>query len=405
MNYYYSKNHNLVSLNLFFLMLGPPLINSILGINSLAPGLLVFSYMLLLLNISFGAKILKKEGVTLIIIFLVLLISALINYIFYNDIKPLFSISWVGCLLWCASFASIIQSSKIIELKRAFRDISIILVAVGWINIAFIINGNGGDNFLFFGEASHLALATGIISMPNALIGSKKLMILLFFSFLMFGFIFPSLTFLVFAIIFAFFCFIRIIKIPSFSYILFLPIILITSLTYLINLSDYFSERLIIFESRNLSALVILQGWELAKVNFINTYGFGLGYQMLGGQSTNLPDISYYIASVKPDNSFSSISSGGFLAAKIIAELGVLGLFLITFYVLISLKFISSLGVKIHSFKSNKLYTPHPSLFKNVLAGSIMIGFAVEMFLRGTGYFSPTLLLFLAIIFFNMRNR
>jgi hypothetical protein len=166
-------------------------------------------------------------------------------------------------------------------------------------------------------------------------------------------------------------------------------------LSLLVNSNEYFSSRLSFADSENLTTLVFFQGWHLAFLNMMKTSGFGLGFQMLGMPGTYLPEISETIKTLT-GNMF-NLKDGGFLAAKVIAEFGVLGVIASLFYFVFITKFI---------FQTNKFKNIHPknidmkytSMNKLHLLNGLIFGFLVEYYFRGYGYFSPGLYLVFAIL-------
>lgn len=145
----------------------------------------------------------------------------------------------------------------------------------------------------------------------------------------------------------------------------------------------YFTERTeLSLDSNNLSVLVFLQGWELAINGLIKSYGFGIGFQQLG--IVKVPSEATYKINVLLGRE-ANITDAGLTAAKIIAELGVFGILMILIY----LKKFIYLALRISNYKDNRL----------IFICSIYLSFIIELFVRGIGYFNPTIVLVFMTIF------
>jgi hypothetical protein len=132
----------------------------------------------------------------------------------------------------------------------------------------------------------------------------------------------------------------------------------------------------------NLSSLVVLQGWDIAKESFFQSYGLGVGignfgesYQIIQNNSINRDLILSIMGSVL------NLRDGAILFNKIIGELGIFSL-VFFWLIVVSLKFLRGLP------ESN---------FKLVTVAFITVAFSL-IFVRALPYFSaPTLLAFLSI--------
>jgi hypothetical protein len=146
--------------------------------------------------------------------------------------------------------------------------------------------------------------------------------------------------------------------------------------------NEYFANRLNFSdENNNLSVLVYLQGWEFANNHFANTSGVGIGFQQLGFVKiyTVMGDKLESILKI-PLNE----KDGGFTAAKVVAEFGVLGLFFLLSYVYFFIKTCKKLINLIEQSQHNNIL---------ILSCCLVISSFIEIFFRGVGYFSPTLFL------------
>jgi hypothetical protein len=102
---------------------------------------------------------------------------------------------------------------------------------------------------------------------------------------------------------------------------------------------DYFYDRVLFWDaqsSKNLSSLVYLQGIQDAHYSFVSTKGLGLGFQQLGTQK--LSEAGLILQELLNNNTGLNRQDGGFTAAKIIAELGLLGILILLMYLILAKK-------------------------------------------------------------------
>jgi hypothetical protein len=158
---------------------------------------------------------------------------------------------------------------------------------------------------------------------------------------------------------------------------------------------DYFLDRLDFnIDSVNLSALVFLQGWQLLDESLRNTMGWGLGIQQLGSGYTNTL-ASYRINQIMGHDV--NLLDGGFLFAKMGSEFGVFGLVIIG--TLVAYAGVCVFRLRAVAARRRELPTAL------VLAYSSVLGSMTEVFLRGSTYFTGTLLLLCTSLFFLRRGR
>ncbi|WP_419816371.1 hypothetical protein [Glacieibacterium sp.] len=156
---------------------------------------------------------------------------------------------------------------------------------------------------------------------------------------------------------------------------------------------SYFVDRLDFSGgSQNLSTLVWLQGWQLTDEAFRITSGWGAGFQQLGLQGTNT-DISRLIYVLVGDDA--NILDGGFGAAKLLSEFGVIGVGII-----IGLTFLAGRSMlTLRTFARTPGSIPKASLFIH----AVFVGYLVEMFVRGAGYFTGSAILLVAALHLRAR--
>lgn len=213
--------------------------------------------------------------------------------------------------------------------------------------------------------------------------------IILFVISLMFGFLIPNLTLILgIILILLLLSFVKDILL-SLLLLLFFSLFILFFYNYapLIYPNNYFYDR-IFFNGINLSSLTFLSGFERAYLNFVDFFGFGVGFQQLGiiGQDGyNMGMI------VKLLNYRLCALDGSTVAAKLIGEFGIFGIFLISYYFFYFFKFIERL-------RSIQLNPGKLKNSKEIFFISIFLVYFVDLFIRGTAYFSSSSFLFVAAL-------
>ncbi len=130
----------------------------------------------------------------------------------------------------------------------------------------------------------------------------------------------------------------------------------------------------------NLSALAYISGWERAFLSLKKTYILGLGFNRLG-----FFNLKGHYQQILSSLGFADLNlyDGATLGAKIIAELGGLGLLLLLIYFIILIKLLISVA--------NARVTIRDLFFL-----SCYISFSFELLVRGFGYFTPNTIFFFA---------
>lgn len=364
--------------------------------SSLAFGLLLSSLIVVLFNIDslISAKLRISSVFLALVLLITLIIIAMFFYFSYGEIKPMLSLSIFS--IFIASFClghtfNRISSSNLI---RVIFYTLLLLIILGWLKFIWMPGFGGyevlGKPVFPFSEESHYALALGLLSCSYVICASFKSALFVISNLLAFSLLYPSLILLVFSLG----CILMLSLRYRFSLIIFTIVLFLLAFSVLfIYKVDYFWDRINILNTTNLTALVYVQGWQLAYLNTINTGGLGLGFQMLGADGTLYPEVTSVIYSLTGDRF--NVSDGGFLAAKIISEFGIVGLLICFTYFIRLAKFVWRSSLKLPRFKLDE---QSPRLIKNYILGGMIFGFVVEFYFRGIGYFSPTLLIFIAAI-------
>lgn len=150
--------------------------------------------------------------------------------------------------------------------------------------------------------------------------------------------------------------------------------------------SDYFTSRTnISSDSKNISVLVLLKGWENAAESFSKTDAVGIGFQQLGYSSliTNRDEITQQLKAF--DLEHLNQYDAGSIAPKLVAEFGFFGIILILLYLFWFSKLLKNL-----KYIQNK-----PGI---VFLYCCYLSIVFELFFRGVGYFSTGTFLLLACL-------
>lgn len=399
-------NFNLI-ISILIVLLLPSFLFVIFHLSSLSLGIIIASVMLIITNFQYLKKVkINILSASLVVLtFLILFIQSSYFNIEQSESKPFYSLVFLIVIIAALLFTQKISILSYQQLVNSIYVVILTLIALGWLKFfytPFTAYSLFGKPVFPFSEESHFALALGMLTVAYATVGSfYKIAFIIINSFLL-AFFFPNLTLLVFSIITVFTSLLRL-KPTSFKLILLLIPIFITLIMFgLLSSSEYFSSRLTFEDTKNLTTLVYLQGWDMAYLNLVSTNGLGIGFQMLGMSDIILSDFTETISTItdKPHN----LEDGGFLASKIISEFGIIGVLIIISYIYYLIKFI---------FYSNRLWNEIQlsndinyiqRLKKQLLLRGILFGFLVEVFLRGYGYFSPGVFLALVIVFYLFSN-
>lgn len=146
-------------------------------------------------------------------------------------------------------------------------------------------------------------------------------------------------------------------------------------------------------ETRNLSALVYVQGWQLIEESLGRTAGWGLGFQQLGVHGTDVPFASVIQALI---DDVANLNDGGFTLSKLVSEFGVFGILL----ALAHLKMAWGCARRLHQHGAGTAWVPVPVR----LASAVVVAFSVELFIRGGGYFTASSLLYVASLIYLIRT-
>lgn len=144
--------------------------------------------------------------------------------------------------------------------------------------------------------------------------------------------------------------------------------------------------------AKNISSLVWLNGYSIAKNYLIESSYLGVGLNQMG--CNNISDLGFYSETIKSINNqiLLNYEDGSFAFSKIVSELGVLGLALV-FYISGYSLYIIYIALKQSKF--SKIYAIK-------VAGSISI--LTDLYIRNGGYFQLHFLLSLAMLFYEINT-
>lgn len=366
----------MTSMLLIFILL-PSFLMVSLSLPSLATGIIISSCIILFTQLT------KKSETTITKSYLLAFaISGL--WIFANPIsiensvhaKQVLSLS---AILICGFAVTSIFKSRQNNLGHTINTLFWILLAIGSIG-AFDLFRPGKYQLLNrplppFSEPSHFAIAFIPIACSFALLSSRKLRLFTCLACFALAISLPNLTLLAGTVL------ISMIALSTRQAIIFLATTCIIGITlFSIDSSplEYFINRTSTSEDENISRLVYIQGWEsmISAVQF--SKGFGIGFQNLGieppGQATLLLH--------NLTGSELNRSDGSFLAAKLVGEFGVIGVAAVIYAATLSIR---------SGFLLRKHVNRRFDQASDITALCFTYTLLLELFVRGTGYFSPTL--------------
>lgn len=129
------------------------------------------------------------------------------------------------------------------------------------------------------------------------------------------------------------------------------------------------------------STLVWLKGWHLAYLNLIETAGWGIGFQQLG-YSGAYSMISESIRAGTIGGVDLNIRDGASLAAKIISEMGLVGMVFLSYSLIIFAMYLRTISQR------------------NYFWIAAFVGGLFELYIRGYGYFTLNFVAYLAACVF-----
>ncbi len=384
-------------MNLFLFLSVPAGLMVLIGLPSLSIGMLFFFFSYAILHIK---NIINNFDMPRSYIhFLVIAsVSIALNVIPPYDIsfltKSIFSFLiliffFIGASFFINNLSKMLDSENINVIRNAY----IILIFVGLMGLSGLQPSSVGiysQKLVFpFLEPSHFTIAFSLISTTMLCILKNNLRPYILISTLFFALLFPSTLCLAIFMM-------QVLLVVSSSrsfWGLLIFLIIFSPLIFIILDLDYYLTRIVggAEDAVNLTNLVYLQGWESIITSFKESYGLGLGFQMMGREySGPLGEIlceDYYFCANNLD--------GSFLSAKIITEFGIIGALITCLALYMSFKSMILLRKHISNADRNL-----KGFFNSEVFGLVSLYvFSAELLLRGYGYFSPTFLIAMYFIY------
>jgi len=380
----------------FFILLGisllPHLVYVWFNTTSITAGLLIACGVVTMLNLTdlLRYRLTAKCATAIGVLLFLLLASSLYNLYKFENTKPIYSFPAVILLFASAiSTSSFLSRTSVAAIRGSILAFCFILLGIGWMKVFYVptfLNYDMHIKPVFpYSEESHFALSLGMMACVYAFIGNMRWAVFVIANMISLGIIYPNLTIVLF-----FFLSVGVLMMRQRPTVLIMlalvgtPALVWFFLDVVISI-DYFASRLNFDDVDNLTTIVFLQGWQLAYLNIVGTYGIGLGFQGLGSESTIIGDLTWQVMRIASGGRALNLADGGFLAAKIIAEFGILGVVGLAYYVIFLIR--NSLRFAFWS------RSPSTDLVAAVHFGrfAFLFAFLVEVFFRGLGYFSPGL--------------
>jgi len=314
--------------------------------------------------------------------------------------KTVLSIFLLGAVFFSSIFiANLLVKLNFKDIKTILKKLSILLLFFGIFALIFDISlfgyGNYAKSIFPFSEPSHYALSIGPILFTTGFFLKPKYRNFLVLILFIFGVTLKSLILLVFSV-FLILYYYKARYIPIFISV-FLSVFFLFDGVFFD--ATYFIDRLSLLGGQNLSVLVYIQGWENILIALEQSYGFGVGFGNIA--NTLIGDTGELIYSLSGE--YKNRTDGSFLASKLISEFGVFGIFLIAIYIKLFLR--SSRFLKATIFANFYLNQNSQYSAIQVLSSAFIVSFSIELFIRGYGYFSPGVLIFLIALFLQGSER
>lgn len=372
----------------------PPLWFLAFSSSSMHPGVLLVSGLYVFLFVALRSVSRQSpslgSGIILIVavLFVVMTQSAIRFLITYEFDFARFSKSYallILVLLGCSSFALLARRVPNFQVAIAVKLVFCVLLLASVaksLHFTPSLPGDIGKFAFFFGEPSHFALSFLPFLLYVTVTARPRMKLPLLVLGYAIAVLLQSVTLIVgIALVTA-------IVLPLRRFLLLVPI---AALTILLNLNPdtlyYFSSRVNLFNSsENLSALVFVSGWERAFLIFQETVGIGVGFQqfgIIGGRSETIELIRTLAGQDV------SLLDGGLVASKFLGEFGFLGVTLLLAYLV-------NFAKNARWLHKASMSEVAPRDYRRVFFLSCFVMYFIDLFVRGTGYFSPSGFLFVA---------
>lgn len=380
----------LIKVVLLFTMVGPSLAMGLFGTSSMAAGSLVVSLLYVCIFIFLASYVWPHKSLApwAVVVFFgtgILYLHGAYSFFANNEFD--FARFWQSHLLlilyFLGAYCLVILAHRV---STAQADGSIKFVF--WALILSAIAGvarfspffpvEAFKSVLFYGEPSHFALDFLPLLLYMIVRSPRWQKLALLLGGLYICLMLENLTLLV-GVVLIFFLTVRLRLL-----LLLVPVVILallaTDLEYYVARLDFSGS------SSNLSTLVYMQGLERAYLNLMETSGLGIGFQQFGIVGS-LGDVQEDIKVLLGREA--NLLDGGSVAQKIVGEFGILGVLCVVMYFN---HFVRS--AKWLFRESTSLGAPADP--RDVFFHSCFAMYAIDLLIRGVGYFSSSGFLFIA---------
>lgn len=303
-----------------------------------------------------------------------------------------FAASWLLLVIFLVGASAFVRMIFGVGPRGLHRALSVVLVALvlcAAVGLAGIAPSGPipYDKPVFpFTEPSHFALSFAPFLMYVAISSSgwKRGLVLLIGIGLALAM--ENMTLLVVGILVTLICNLR-------SAILLVPLAVVV-LTPFIDFYYFLSRVDFSSDNDNLSTLVFIQGWQLMEESLQNSSFWGLGFQQLGVKGTEVPiaDVIYTLMST-----YVNLNDGSFTLSKLVSEFGIFGIVLALGHFFGAWK--SAVRLRRHALGATHI--PVATRF----AYAVVVGYSVELLIRGAGYFTASSLMYAASLLYLFQTR
>ena len=259
----------------------------------------------------------------------------------------------------------------------------------GILNFSPFVPEAGGRSVLFFSEPSHFALSFLPFLLYMTVTANEKMKLLLILVGYATGLLLQNMTMVVGVIL------ISVLVVPIKTFLLLTPVALLPFYFTDMNIGYYSSRLVLSIHSQNLSAMVHLSGLERAYLNFKETLGLGVGFQQFGIIGSR-GEAMYFVE--KLAGMESNLLDGGTMVSKFVGEFGFLGVIMLLVYLVYFVK----IAIWLNKVSVSNMASHY---YKGIFFLSCFIMYCMDLFVRGTGYFSPTGFLFVTSLIWIKRSK
>ena len=178
--------------------------------NSLAPGLALVLFMLFIYfgKIFFIQKFKKNKILFFSMLLFLLMLSSIYSLLTYHESKPILSLPiFIVMLAVSYQLAKFLTKVKIDSIITSIFWVILLILFFGWFRFLYIpefLGYTGAKPIFPFSEASHFALALGMLAITYSFVGEQKWNIFIWLNMFLLSLLYPSLTLLVFTMILLF---------------------------------------------------------------------------------------------------------------------------------------------------------------------------------------------------------